>query len=673
MRRRRRARTVLAGAIVATLAGAILALVPTPSFSVQKAMRVDDDAPLLSAVAAAKDTVLAHRESVSEFRLIGLSWDGDSKGDVSVRTIHDGTWTAWTPLGPADGGPDPRSREAHPGRAVTEPLWVNRADGYQVRVPSGLTRMRVHLVRETGPQLHISASEPKAHAASQQPPINSRDSWGARPPKTAPEYASNVQMAFIHHTASSNSYGPGDVPAILRGIQSYHMDSNGWNDIGYNFLVDRFGGLWEGRGGGIDRPVVGAHVLGFKTGSTGVAVLGDFSNGQAPGPAVDGAGRLLGWKLSLTGVDPTGVNNFRSGDSSSGAKYPAGTVVTLNNISGHQDANYTDCPGMLEGQLAQVRSTAKGWSGAFLAYPAGFRGGVYVAAGEFTGDWVSEVVTGAGPGGGPAVGVWRGNGTPLGGFYAFPVGFHGGVRVATGRVEHGGPRNVVTGAGPGGGPAVEVFRTDGTNTSGFYAYDVRFNAGLYVAAGPVDPLSPDEEIVTGAGEGGGPHVRIFSATGNPLGGFMAYPTNFGGGVRVAVGDVDGDGIDEIITGAGPGGGPHVKVFKLNGTEIGSFMAYDPGFHGGVYVGTVKSPDGKTDWIITGAGEGGGTHARVFDWHGNVGGNGFMYGPPNDTTGVRLAGGAFNATVPGQVVVTEGPGSIPMVGFRRLDGPAFFPP
>src|SRR5207302_7370855 len=135
MRRRRRARTVLAGAIVATLAGAILALVPTPSFSVQKAMRVDDDAPLLSAVAAAKDTVLAHRESVSEFRLIGLSWDGDSKGEVSVRTIHDGTWTAWTPLGPADGGPDPRSRADHPCAAVTQPLCVTRADECH-RLPS---------------------------------------------------------------------------------------------------------------------------------------------------------------------------------------------------------------------------------------------------------------------------------------------------------------------------------------------------------------------------------------------------------------------------------------------------------------------------------------------------------------------------------------------------------
>ena len=135
---------------------------------------------------------------------------------------------------------------------------------------------------------------------------------------------------------------------------------------------------------------VGAHVLGFNTGSTGVSLIGDFSGGPAPAAATDAAGRLLAWKLSLTGVDPMGVNNYQSQDSSSGAKYPAGTVVTLNNISGHQDANFTDCPGQVEGQLPQIRSTAKGWSGAFLAFPSGFRGGAYVAAADFTGDWISE-------------------------------------------------------------------------------------------------------------------------------------------------------------------------------------------------------------------------------------------------------------------------------------------
>src|SRR5437588_275014 len=96
---------------------------------------------------------------------------------------------------------------------------------------------------------------------------------------------------------------------------------------------------------------------------------------------------------------------------------------------------------------------------------------------------------------------------------------------------------------------------------------------------------------------------------------MAYATGFTGGVRVAVGDVNGDGTPEIITGAGPGGGPHVRIFRMDGTPIGGFMAYDPGFSGGVYVGTVRSADNKKDWIVTGAGEGRGTHIRVFDANG----------------------------------------------------------
>jgi len=671
--KRRRRPITLAGVCIAALVGVTLALAPRPSFSLDREMRVQDDTPVFSTVAAAATSALEHRDHLSQFRMIGLSWTSGPGSDVGVRTSLDGKWSDWTTLGPADGGPNPNSREANHARIVTEPLWVGKADAYELRLPSGFSGVKVHLVRETGPRLHLKATSPPARADTTQPPINLRSAWGARPPKDPPEYASTVQMAFIHHTVNSNSYGPGDVPAILRGIQAFHMDSNGWNDIGYNFLIDRFGGIWEGRGGGIDRPVVGAQVLGFNTGSTGVAMIGDFSGGPAPGAMLDAAGRLLGWKLTLTGVDPMGANRFTSQDSSSGAKYPAGTVVTLNNISGHQDANYTDCPGLVESQLGQIRTTAKAWSGAFLAYPAGFRGGVYVATGEFTGDSISEIVTGAGAGGGPAVGVWRDTGVYLAGFYAFPQGFGGGVRVATGRLETNGPRDVVTAAGPGGGPAVEVFRTDGTNVRGWYAYAPNFAGGVYVASGNVNPLSAGDEVVTGAGPGGGPHVRIFSNTGADLGGFMAYDPRFTGGVRVAVGDVDGDGIDEIITAPGPGGGPHIRVFKLNGTEIGSFMAYDPNFGGGVYLTTVTSPDGKIRWIVTGAGEGGGTQVRVFDVHGNLGAVGFFYGSPNDTSGVRIAGGNFIGSAPGQLAVAEGAGTLPIIGFRRIDGPAFLPP
>src|SRR5947199_6308 len=111
-----------------------------PSLSGQREMHVVDDAPLLSAVASASD-VRAHRESVSEFRMIGISWAGNEKHDIRVRTVHAGTWSAWTTVGATDSGPDPRTREARqtPARTASEPLWVGQADGYQIDVPSGLT------------------------------------------------------------------------------------------------------------------------------------------------------------------------------------------------------------------------------------------------------------------------------------------------------------------------------------------------------------------------------------------------------------------------------------------------------------------------------------------------------------------------------------------------------
>jgi hypothetical protein len=302
-----------------------------------------------------------------------------------------------------------------------------------------------------------------------------------------------------------------------------------------------------------------------------------------------------------------------------------------------------------------------------LAYPYGFRGGAFVASGDFNLDGKSEVVTGAGGGGGPDVEVYEPNGVREAGFYAFPVGFHGGVRVASGNVAGG--NNIVTGAGPGGGPAVEIFHADGTNIGGFYAYATNFNGGLYVAAGNVDG-APGDEIITGAGQGGGPHVRVFRPDGTPIGGFMAFPTAFTGGVRVATGDLNGDGQSEIITGAGPGGGPAVGIFRADGTQVGGFMAYDTGFHGGVYVGTVRAPDNKSDWIVTGAGEGGGPHIKVWDGAGNLKAS-FMLTNDGDNYGARPASGHWTSA-PGDLFVTQGPGALPLVRFRHTDGSIFFP-
>jgi subtilisin-like proprotein convertase family protein len=233
----------------------------------------------------------------------------------------------------------------------------------------------------------------------------------------------------------------------------------------------------------------------------------------------------------------------------------------------------------------------------FMAFDPRFLGGVYVAAGDVNGDGIADIIVGADAGGGPEVKVFSGkDGTVLMDFMAYNVGFTGGVRVAAGDVNGDGFADIITGAGPGGGPHVQVFSgKDGSLLQSFMAYNINFHGGVYVAAGDFRPDAGDfngdgrADIVTGAGAGGGPEVEVFSGIdGAVLQAFFAYNEAFPGGVRVGVmGDVNGDGGAEIVTGAGPGGGPHTQVFDgQNLGNLDSFFAYNPAFAGGVFVGSM---------------------------------------------------------------------------------------
>jgi hypothetical protein len=189
----------------------------------------------------------------------------------------------------------------------------------------------------------VGAAVRRLSSAPPEPAIVSRAGWGADESlrKNAPVFAP-VKMAFIHHTDTGNDYTAAQAPAIVRAIYAYHTQTLGWNDIGYNFLIDRYGTIYEGRYGGVDQGVVGAQVLGFNTGSTGIALIGTFSKVAPPAAALAALEDLLAWKLSLTGLDPTGTTQMTCGETQ---KFKAGTVVTLPVIAGHRDANSTDCPG----------------------------------------------------------------------------------------------------------------------------------------------------------------------------------------------------------------------------------------------------------------------------------------------------------------------------------------
>jgi hypothetical protein len=242
----------------------------------------------------------------------------------------------------------------------------------------------------------------------------------------------------------------------------------------------------------------------------------------------------------------------------------------------------------------------------FLAYGSTFTGGVSVAAADVTGDGVPDVVTAPGPGGGPHVKVFDGRtGGLVREWTAYGPTFRGGVSVAAADVTGDGVPDVVTGAGPGGGPHVKVFDgITGQEVVSFLAYDPTFLGGVTVAAG--DVLGTGRPVVvTAPGSGGGPHVRVFdAATGQTVREWLAYDPAFRGGVFVAAGP------GRVITGAGPGGAPHVKVFA--GSELAetqSFLAYAPTFTGGVRVATSA---GVTDpLVVTAPGPGGGPDVR--DW------------------------------------------------------------
>lgn len=289
--------------------------------------------------------------SPGRFDLVGVRWHGAGAVHFSVRSTG-GRWGPWLDAAAEEEDqPDLGAREgtATGGWRVGNPTWVGPANGIRYRLTGRVTDLRASFVRS--PELKIPL---RAVAAAGSPPIVPRSAWGADESirRNEPQYASSLRFAIVHHTAGPNSYSPAEAAAIMRGIQIYHVRSNGWNDIGYNFLVDRYGTVYEGRYGGIDRNVVGAHARGFNTGSVGVAVIGTFGSAAIPAAAEASLEKLLAWRLDLAHVDPLSTLTAISGGSE---RYPAGIPVFLRAVSGHRDTGLTSCPGdLLYAQLGAI-------------------------------------------------------------------------------------------------------------------------------------------------------------------------------------------------------------------------------------------------------------------------------------------------------------------------------
>ena len=324
---------------------------PAPQAKVQEGTTepvagVPDTVPTLSASAT----------DVAEFSLVGVTWAYDQAVTDTVVKVRvrdaDGTWGTWTEVSAEAGEQEDETATGHPVRGGTAPLWTGPSTAVEAELVtrSGAqpTDVQLDLVDPGESAADASLGDPDitetADAAVAMPPVFSRAQWGADENlmKWPPQYASTIKAATLHHTAGSNDYTPEQVPAILRSTYTYHSQSLGWGDIGYNVLVDKFGRLWEGRSGGLASTVVGAHAGGFNTSTFGVSMMGNYDVVDTPQAMIDSVAAIIAWKFSLYGVDPRGTTTLTSGGTD---KYAAGVRVTLPTVFGHRDTKSTACPG----------------------------------------------------------------------------------------------------------------------------------------------------------------------------------------------------------------------------------------------------------------------------------------------------------------------------------------
>ena len=344
-------------------------------------------------------------EAVVGYGAVGVTWEHDAQVPedeltFQVRTRTGDSWSGWMKLAyDAEHGPDPASAEAKGARPGTDALIVGDVDQVQVRALAVRARvpadMKMAVVDpgkarktaveapalDTGtmdgatePEATPGTSAPAAEGAATdgstddavelraavytpRPVIYSRAQWGAdeRLRGASSLHYGEVHAGFVHHTVNANDYTRAEVPGIIRSIYAYHTQSRGWSDIGYNYVVDRFGRIWEGRYGGIDRPVVGAHTLNYNDYAFAMSAIGNYDIKQPSEAMVEAYGALFAWKLSLHGVDASSTRQWV------GSRY-------FEAINGHRDAASTACPGRyLYAKIPRIRTLAtaaqRGWSG----------------------------------------------------------------------------------------------------------------------------------------------------------------------------------------------------------------------------------------------------------------------------------------------------------------------
>lgn len=335
----------------------------TPDATPSRSAAVASPTPTTATPSAAtgEQQSLLERDG-ADLDVVGVSFPDEASAartTVEVRTRVDGRWNAWVEAELDAHGPDGGTEEARRARVATEPVAVSGSDDVQIRVraPRGvdLRKATAALVDAGDSPADASVGQQPlgaANAAGLAPAMITRKQWGADESLRgcSPTYNDEIEGAVVHHTVNANDYSSSQAAGLVRGIYAYHTRSNGWCDIGYNFLVDRFGRLYEGRYGGVGRNVQGAQTGGFNSQTVGIASIGTHASSESgatkPSSAVlKTVTNVIAWKAWLNGWDPRTSTTFVAG---SGAdKYSPGTKITRNRVSGHQDFSLTSCPGNL--------------------------------------------------------------------------------------------------------------------------------------------------------------------------------------------------------------------------------------------------------------------------------------------------------------------------------------
>lgn len=301
--------------------------------------------------------------------MIACSWEGERPDSIEVRALSiDGTWSNWFRLDPISDKETNATEAAWIGESIKTEI---RASLYGEDVSDEIT---AHLIEtsENTEDRNVSTNDSTARTMTffstastistyqpgyKAPAVISRKSWGANESYAGSTYTRNsTKGVFLHHTAGTNNYTRAQSAQQVRGMYVYHTRTLGWSDLGYNVVVDKYGQIFEGRKGGLEKNVTGAHSLGFNRESFGVSVMGDYSSRSLPSAAIESVSKIVAWKLAGTfNRNATAKTSFYN--TTSGTRYAVNSTARLNIISGHRDVNYTDCPGSAYyRQLPAIRS-----------------------------------------------------------------------------------------------------------------------------------------------------------------------------------------------------------------------------------------------------------------------------------------------------------------------------